>query len=137
MAMAKRSFFDSPLLASKCKRAVPDKKEKIFGYLIGPIGGQLLYFLIQTWLNIYYTDVLGLTEINPDFLFYFPLFSGIAVVIFNLLFGYLIDRTRTKQGKARPYILLSVLLLPIAGTLLFAIPDDNVTAMYALIVLSF
>lgn len=126
------SFFDS-----KCRKGFPDKKEKIFGYLLGPVGAQLLYFLIQTWLNVYYTDVLGLTSINPDFLFYFPLCSGIAVVIFNLLFGYLIDRTRTKQGKARPYILLSVLLLPIAGTLLFAIPDDNVTAMYALIVLSF
>lgn len=46
--MAKRSFFDSPVFDSKCKRAVPDKKEKIFGYLLGPIGGQLLYFLIQT-----------------------------------------------------------------------------------------
>src|SRR5574344_921666 len=137
MAMAKRSFFDSPLLASKCKRAVPDKKEKIFGYLIGPIGGQLLYFLIQTWLNIYYTDVLGLTSINKNFLFYFPLFSGVAVVLFNLLFGYLIDRTRTKQGKARPYILLSAFLLPLSGALLFAIPADNRTAEYALICLSF
>lgn len=135
--MAKKSFFDSPFLDSKCKRAVPDKKEKIFGYLLGPIGGQLLYFLIQTWLNIYYTDVLGLTEINKDFLFYFPLFSGIAVVLFNLLFGYLIDRTHTKQGKARPYILLSAFLLPLSGALLFAIPEDNRTAEYALICLSF
>jgi GPH family glycoside/pentoside/hexuronide:cation symporter len=137
MAMAKRSFFDSPLLASKCKRAVPDKKEKIFGYLIGPIGGQLLYFLIQTWLNIYYTDVLGLTSINKNFLFYFPLTSGVAVVLFNLLFGYLIDRTRTKQGKARPYILLSAFLLPLSGALLFAIPENNPTAEYVLICLSF
>ena len=137
MAMAKRSFFDSPLLASKCKRAVPDKKEKIFGYLIGPIGGQLLYFLIQTWLNIYYTDVLGLTSINKNFLFYFPLISGVAVVLFNLLFGYLIDRTRTKQGKARPYILLSAFLLPLSGALLFAIPENNPTAEYVLICLSF
>jgi hypothetical protein len=71
--MAKRSFFDSPVFDSKCKRAVPDKKEKIFGYLLGPIGGQLLYFLIQTWLNVYYTDVLGLTKINKNFLFLFPL----------------------------------------------------------------
>jgi GPH family glycoside/pentoside/hexuronide:cation symporter len=135
--MAKRSFFDSPVFDSKCKRAVPDKKEKIFGYLLGPIGGQLLYFLIQTWLNVYYTDVLGLTKINKNFLFLFPLISGVAVVLFNLLFGYLIDRTHTKQGKARPYILLSAFLLPLSGALLFAIPDDNVTAEYVLICLSF
>lgn len=135
--MAKRSFFDAPMLNSKCKHAVPDSKEKIFGYLLGPVGAQLLYFLIQTWLNVYYTDVLKLTTINKDFLFYFPLISGIAVVLFNLLFGYLIDRTHTKQGKARPYILLSAFLLPIAGTLLFAIPEDNRTAEYALICISF
>src|SRR5574344_2671371 len=126
------SFFDS-----KSRKGFPDKKEKIFGYLLGPVGAQLLYFLIQTWLNVYYTDVLGLTSINPDFLFYFPLCSGIAVVIFNLLFGYLIDRTRTKQGKARPYILLSAFLLPLSGALLFAIPENNPTAEYVLICLSF
>lgn len=125
-------FFDS-----KCRKGFPDGKEKVLGYLIGPVGAQLLYFLIQTWLNVYYTDVLGLTEINPQFLFYFPLVSGVVVVAANLLFGYLIDRTRTKQGKARPYILLSAILLPISGTLLFLIPDGNETAMYALIVLSF
>lgn len=60
-----------------------------------------------------------------------------AVVVCNLLFGYLIDRTKTAQGKARPYILLSALLIPVAGTLLFLIPDGNTTAMYALVVISF
>lgn len=125
-------FFDS-----KSRVGFPDKKEKVLGYLLGPIGPQLLYFLIQTWLNVYYTDVLGLTEINPDFLFIFPLVSGVAVVIFNLLFDYLVDRTKTKQGKARPYIFLSAFLLPISGTLLFLIPDNNPTAMYALICISF
>jgi GPH family glycoside/pentoside/hexuronide:cation symporter len=133
----KHEFLSAPLFDSKSRPSFPDKKEKILGYLLGPVGGQLLYFLVQTWLNVYYTDVLGLTEINPDFLFYFPLFSGIAVVVFNLLFGYLIDRTKTKQGKARPYILLSAFLLPVSGLLLFAIPDNNPTAEYALICLSF
>jgi GPH family glycoside/pentoside/hexuronide:cation symporter len=135
--MAKRSFFDQKGLDTRCRGGFPDSKEKIFGYLLGPIGGQLLYFLIQTWLNVYYTDVLGLTEINKDFLFYFPLISGVVVVLFNLFFGYLIDRTHTRQGKARPYIFLSAFLLPLSGALLFAIPDDNLTAEYALICLSF
>jgi GPH family glycoside/pentoside/hexuronide:cation symporter len=135
--MAQHQFMSSRFFDSKCRPAFPDKKEKILGYLLGPIGAQLLYFLIQTWLNVYYTDVLGLTAINPDFLFYFPLISGIVVVILNILFGYLIDRTKTRQGKARPYIFLSALILPLSGLLLFLIPTDNVTAEYCFICLSF
>lgn len=132
MAMLDQKIFDS-----KCRPSFPDKKEKIFGYLLGPVGAQLLYFLIGTWLNVYYTDVLKLTDLNPRFLFLFPLISGIVVVAFNLVFGFLIDRTKTKQGKARPYILLSALLLPISGSLLFLIPEGNDMAEYVLICLSY
>jgi GPH family glycoside/pentoside/hexuronide:cation symporter len=131
------AILDKKIFDSKCRPAFPDKKEKIFGYLLGPIGAQLLYFLIGTWLNVYYTDVLKLTDLNPQFLFYFPLISGIVVVIFNLVFGVLIDRTKTKQGKARPYILLSAFLLPISGSLLFLIPEGNDMAEYVLICLSY
>ena len=135
--MGKKDLLASHAFDFKCRQGFPDTKEKILGYLLGPVGAQLLYFIIQTWLNIFYTDVLGLTEINPDFLFYFPLFSMIFVVLFNILFGYLIDRTKSRQGKARPYILLSSLLLPLSGILLFAIPTDNPTLEYACICLSY
>lgn len=46
-------FLSSSFFDSKCRKGFPDKKEKILGYLIGPVGAQLLYFLIQTWLNVY------------------------------------------------------------------------------------
>jgi glycoside/pentoside/hexuronide:cation symporter, GPH family len=135
--MAKHDPFDSPFFASWCRPAFPDAKERIFGYLLGPVGAQLIYFLVGTWLNVYYTDVLGLTTLNPQFIAIFPLASGVFVVLFNLLFGYLIDRTKTKQGKARPYIFLSAFLLPISGALLFAIPTGNETLEYVLVCLSF
>jgi GPH family glycoside/pentoside/hexuronide:cation symporter len=137
MEQGKRTFWDQKVFQSAIRSPYVTGKERILGYLVGPIGAQLLYFLMQTWLNVYYTDVLGLTQLNPDFLFWFPLASGFVVAALNLLFGYLIDRTKTKQGKARPYILLSALTLPISGCLLFAIPTDNATAEYVLIVLSF
>ncbi|MCH3908858.1 MAG: MFS transporter [Bacilli bacterium] len=135
--MKKREIMSSKFFDSRCRASFPDKKEKVLGYLLGPIGGQLLYFLVSTWLNVFYTDVLGLTDINPDFLFYFPLLSGILVVITNLLIGYLIDHTRTKQGKARPYIFLSIITLPLSGILLFLIPEGNEILEYCLICLSF
>jgi glycoside/pentoside/hexuronide:cation symporter, GPH family len=135
--MAKRELLSSSFFDSKCRVSFPDRKEKIFGYLLGPVGAQLLYFLVATWLNVFYTDVLGLTDLNPTFMSVFPLASGVLVVLFNLLFGYLIDRTKNKQGKARPYLFLSAFLLPISGTLLFLIPTDNAMAEYVLVCLSF
>lgn len=135
--MAKQAFLSSRIFDSKCREGFPDSRERIFGYLLGPVGAQLLYFIVQTWLNVFYTDVLGLTQLNPDFLFYFPLVSMVFVVLFNVLFGWLIDRTKSKQGKARPYILLSSLLLPVSGILLFAIPTGNPTLEYACVCLSY
>lgn len=135
--MKGKEILSNRVFDSKCHPSFPDKKEMFLGYMLGPVGAQLIYFLVQTWLNVYYTDVLKLTSLNPDFLFYFPLVSGVVVVVFNLVFGYLIDRTKTKQGKARPYILLSAFLLPISGALLFLIPSGNDIWEYALICFSF
>ena len=41
--------------------------------------------------------------------------------------GYIIDRTKTKQGKARPWILLSAPLMTISGILLFVVPSGSTT----------
>ena len=50
--------------------------------------------------------------------------SVIFVILGNLLVGRLIDNTRTSQGKARPYMLLSAPLVTIAIALLFLTPQD-------------
>ena len=41
--------------------------------------------------------------------------------------GYIIDRTRTKQGKARRWLLLSAPIVAVAGILLFTVPSSNRT----------
>ena len=47
------------------------------------------------------------------------------VILGNLLVGRLIDNTRTSQGKARPYMLLSAPLVTIAIALLFLTPQNG------------
>ena len=94
----------------------------------------LLNAVLATYLNIYYTDVLKLGGI---FLVVFPLLSKVLDAITNVIMGYLIDRTKTKQGKARPWLFLSAILLPITGIMLFAIPKTGQTFQLIWIVLSY
>lgn len=101
-------------------------KEKWLGYLLGPIGALLLNAVLGVYLNVYYTDVLGLTPLwGGLFLMIFPIISKIIDAITNVIMGAIIDKTKSKAGKARPYILLSAPLLTISGILLFAVPQGN------------
>lgn len=111
-------------------------KEKWLGYLIGPIGALLLNAVLASYLNIYYTDVLKLKGIwGGVFLTVFPLVSKIIDAITNVVMGYIIDRTKTKQGKARPWLLLSAPLLAVFGVLLFVVPNvsDTFKAIWVLL----
>lgn len=113
-------------------------KEKWLGYLLGPCGALLLNAVLATYLNVYYTDVLKLTTVwGGMFLVVFPLVSKVIDAITNVLMGYIIDRTRTKQGKARPWLLFSAPLLFITGLLLFLVPSGNQTLQVVWVMISY
>lgn len=133
-----QSGIKSVLFRSFVKSDKVEMKEKIFGYFIGPSGGFLFNAVLVAYLNIYYTDVLGLTNVAGGmFLFAFPLISKILDVIINFAFGILIDKTRTSQGKARPYLILSGFLMSISGILAFAVPENNELLKLIWVVVSF
>lgn len=113
-------------------------KEKWLGYLLGPCGALLLNAVLATYLNVYYTDVLKLTSVwGGAFLVVFPLVSKIIDAITNVVMGYIIDRTKTKQGKARPWLLLSAPLLAITGVLLFIVPSGSIGMQVAWVMISY
>ena len=115
-----------------------EKKEKWVGYLIGPAGALLLNAVLASYLNVYYTDVLNLTTVwGGLFLMAFPIISKVIDAITNVIMGYIIDHTKTKQGKARPYLLLAAVLLPITGILLFTVPEFNETLEVIWVMLSY
>ena len=113
-----------------------EKKEKWLGYLVGPAGALLLNAVLATYLNVYYTDVLDLTPLwGGTFLTLFPIVSKVIDAITNVIMGQLIDHTKNKEGKARPWILLSAPLLTISAILLFTVPNasDTVKAIWVII----
>ena len=113
-------------------------KERWLGYLLGPAGALLLNAVLSTYLNVYYTDVLDLTHIaGGTFLVIFPIVSKIIDAITNVIMGYIIDRTHTPEGKARPWILLSAPLMAVTGILLFTVPTGSDTVQAIWVVVSY
>lgn len=85
-------------------------------------------------LTQFYTDVLG---VAGAFLTMMPLVSKILSGIISIFSGRLIDRTHTAQGKARPWILCSGIMLTVCGILLYAVPKASYEIQIAWIVISY
>lgn len=107
--------------------------EMLFGYLIGPFGALLSYGIFTSILQNYLTDVL---RMDLSFLAGLQLMSTVLIVAANLVVGQLIERTRSLWGKARPWILLSALLLSVASLLMFVAPGPQ-TARYVWIAVAY
>lgn len=128
----------SPVWNSRVDSDTVTAKERWLGYLVGPVGALLLNAVLATYLNVFYTDVLGLGGLwGGAFLVVFPIASQVLHAFTNLYMGFVIDKTRTPQGKARPYILLSAPLLTISGILLFTVPTGSEALQVGWILVSY
>ncbi len=131
----RRSLFDAPVLDTRIHSANTQKSEGWLGYFFGPCFISMVYYAVAgSYLTQFYTDVLGLAG---GFLTLMPFFSKIVDAITNIVMGRIIDRTRTKQGKARPWILLSGILIAMAGVMLYAVPKADVKVQLVWIVVSY
>ena len=136
--MEKGKMLSGRIFNSRVHSKNVEGKEKWLGYLLGPCGALLLNAVLATYLNVYYTDVLKLTTVwGGAFLIVFPVVSKIIDAITNVLMGYIIDRTRSKHGKARPWLLLSAPLLTITGVLLFIVPSGSIGLQVAWVMISY
>ena len=117
MAVLEKSrLFKSPKMESRIKSANTQRSEKLLGYFIGPMLLYMMYYSVAgTYLTQFYTDVLGLAG---GFIIWMPFISKVVDAITNILMGRIIDKTRTRQGKARPWVLISGALIAITGLLL-------------------
>ena len=119
--------FESPLVKTKITSAVVKPKEMVIGYFIGPFCALISNAIFSSYLNRYYSDVLGWTDTSKFGIFsaLLPMISVMFVIFGNLFVGRLIDNTRTSQGKARPYMFLSAPLVTAAIALLFLTPSES------------
>ncbi len=136
--MTKTAATKQNLLRSRIVGDTVTGKEKWLGYLAGPAGALLLNAVLASYLNVFYTDVLDLTGLwGGAFLMIFPILSKIVDAVTNVVMGQVIERTRTKEGKARPWLLVSAPLMAVTGILLFCVPQAGETVQAIWVMISY
>jgi Na+/melibiose symporter-like transporter len=94
--------------------------EKI-GYSLGDLAANLVFQTLVTYLAYFYTDIYGLKANDASLV---TLIVGlVAAFVFNPLVGVLADRTNSRWGKFRPWILYTAVPMGVVALLAFSTPN--------------
>jgi len=106
-------------------------REKI-GYSLGDLSANLIFQTLMTFLAFFYTDVYKIPPAAASGIIFA---GGMAGAFFNPIMGVIADRTNTRWGKFRPWILWTALPFGIMAILAFSTPDfgEKGKIAYALI----
>lgn len=104
-------------------------KEKL-GYGLGDTASHFVWDMVGFWILIFYTDTFG---ISPAVAGTIMLIARIWDMITDPLMGIISDRTQTRWGKFRPYILWMAVPYGVLAVLTFTTPDlsDTGKIIYA------
>ncbi len=95
-----------------------------FSYGLGDFASNLYWAAFGHFLFKFYTDVFGITAVVAGAIF---LWSRIWDAINDPMVGALADRTRSRRGKFRPWVLFGAVPLAASSVLAFTTPDLNMT----------
>jgi len=87
---------------------MPNPRLKSFNYAIGMFGTSIPINMLKTYAAIYYVDSLGMTTVQFSIMLLIYTFIDAAD---NLVYGFLSDRTRTRWGRRRPWLIIGTPLL--------------------------
>jgi GPH family glycoside/pentoside/hexuronide:cation symporter len=106
-------------------------KEKV-GYSLGDLSANLVFQTLMMFLLVFYTDVFGISPAAAATVIFV---GGILGACFNPVMGAIADRTNTRWGKFRPWVLWTAVPFGIMAWLTFSTPDlsENGKIAYAFI----
>ena len=91
------------------------------GYGSGDLAGNVVYAFLSSFVMLYLTNTVGL---NPGIIGTLIMVSKLFDGISDMFFGTMIDKTKSKLGKARPWILISAPVICIGLILTFNVPES-------------
>ena len=97
------------------------------GYGSSDFACNLIWQMISLYLLIYYTDVAGLSPAACSLIF---LITRLIDGVVDVLVGIAIDKTNTRWGKSRPYILFGAIPFAVFAALAFSVPDTSDTGKF-------
>ncbi|WP_078549579.1 glycoside-pentoside-hexuronide (GPH):cation symporter [Litchfieldia alkalitelluris] len=95
-------------------------------YAIGNFGLNLIFILMTMYLLYFYTDVFGISASAAAMLF---LVTRILDAVTDVGAGFIVDSTKSRWGKFRPYILFGATPMAVTGVLCFTVPNFSDTGM--------
>lgn len=98
-------------------------KEKI-GYGLGDAASSMFWKIFGMYALFFYTDVLGITAAAAGTMF---LIARVWDSFFDLFVGVIADRTKTRWGRYRPYLLWFAIPFAVMGIFTFFVPDFGST----------
>ena len=107
--------------------------EKI-AYGGGDLASNFVLVLTGTFVTFFYTDALGL---NAAIVGAIMMFSRLADGFTDIIMGYIMDKTHSKHGKARAWLLWLSIPIGIATILVFLVPNIGVTGKYIYIAITY
>lgn len=102
-------------------------REKL-GYGLGDTASNFVWATIMSFLMFFYTDIFGISPAAAGALLFFARLFNAGI---DFLMGILADRTQTRWGKFRPYLLWMALPLALVATFTFTVPDLSARARLA------
>ena len=90
-----------------------------FSYGCGDFGCNIIYTAMSAFLLFYYTDYANVSAMAVGTIMMISrIFDGVS----DIIMGVIVDRTKSKYGKARPWILRMCIPFAVSGSLLFSVP---------------
>ena len=106
-----------------------------FSYGCGDLGCNIIYSAMSSFLLFYYTDYV---HVSAGVIGTIMLLSRVFDGITDLIMGIIVDRTKSRFGKCRPWILRMAIPFALAGILLFTVPSGlGNTAKFAYIFITY
>jgi GPH family glycoside/pentoside/hexuronide:cation symporter len=97
-----------------------DSRLKSFNYAIGMFGTSIPINMLKTYAAIFYVGTLGLT--TKEFALILLIYTFIDAID-NPVYGYFSDRTRTRWGRRRPWLVIGTPLLVLCFIAFYSTPD--------------
>ena len=132
-------LFAKPMMDSRVKTRAVSKKEMILGHMIGPLGLIFVVNTIAALVEKFFTQQVGamygtgnVEMIQKMGRYYEVIMTATKVlgVAWGLFIGFLLSRTKSKQGRFRPWYLIFGFISIIIGALIFLFPGTTLGQSY-------
>lgn len=139
ISLLSKGLFEQPFMDTRIKTRGVSKKEIIFGHLIGPLGLIFVVNTIAALVEKFFTQQTGamygvanveMVKLMGGRYEWVMTFAKVLAVAFGLLNGWLLQHTKSRQGRMRPWYLIFGFISIIIGGLIFLFPGTTLGESY-------